>query len=41
MTRPGGIVGLGITKLLGDSIADDIREDLDRFRQTMELRRGA
>jgi len=38
---PGGIVGFGIAKLLGASIADDIREDLDRFRQTMEMRRGA
>jgi len=33
---PGGVVGLGIAKLLGESTAADIREDLDRFRETME-----
>jgi uncharacterized membrane protein len=33
---PGGIVGLGIAKLFGERIAEDIREDLERFRNTME-----
>ena len=35
-TRPGGIVGMGIAKLFGTSIADDIREDLRAFRDAME-----
>ncbi len=34
---PGGIVGKGIAKLFGSSIADDIREDLHQFRAAMEL----
>lgn len=33
---PGGIVGKGIAKLFGESIAEDIRKDLQAFRDAME-----
>jgi uncharacterized membrane protein len=33
---PGGSVGWGIAKLLGNSFADDIRHDLRKFRDAVE-----